>query len=425
MPTAAQTVSDLRTLVARRAGVARKVALLSTDPQLVSALEQNRCQVLVDPGSSAELAAFGPEVVIAFDGFGSQHGDSFTLLATAAPSAELVFSFANAASGSALLRGLLGLGVAPGLGEPQVRAWLSAAGYVVTSRDAVVLPPEPLGLAVDTASSVRALFEQLNPDAAVDRLVLVARRGSGSAPVERVADLTSVVVTVGPELAALQLTLGSLAEQHQHPLEVVLVSGHAPELLERAAKRLGGRSGLTVRLIECATADPAARANAGLAVARGRYVAIVEAGAVLQPAHLRQLVGQLTGGTAAWALSMPPQQVTAPFRLAQWLELGAVDCARWLVDRDRLGCFALTFAEGSPQYAQLLFTRLALLFSPAFVAGPVTVEVPRPAPTDVGGLLEQLRGRPLRTLATLESLFERPTLSAVARAWRRALSRRA
>lgn len=424
MPTTAQTVSDLRTLVARRAGVARKVALLSTDPQLVSALEQNRCRVLVDPGSSAELAAFEPEVVIAFDGFGSQHGDSFALLATAAPKAELVFSFANAASGSALLRGLLGLGVAPGLGEPEVRAWLSAAGYVVTSRDPVVLPPAPLGLAVDTEASVRALFEQLNPDAAVDRLVLVARRGSAPAPVERVADLTSVVVTAGPELAALQLTLGGLAAQHQHPLEVVLVSGHAPDLLERATSRLGDRSGLTVRLLASASADPAMRANAGLAAARGRYVACVEAGAVLQPPHLGALVGQLMQGTAAWALSMPPQHVTAPFRLAQWLELGAVDCARWLVDRDRLGCFALTFAEGSPHYAQLLFTRLALLFSPAFVAGPVTVEVPRPAPKNVGGLLEQLRGRPLRTLATLESLFERPTLSAVARGWRRALMSR-
>lgn len=115
MPITAQTASDLRTLVTRRAGLARKVALLSSDPQLVSALEQNQCRVLVDPGSSAELAAFAPEVVIAFDGFASQRGDSFAMLATAAPTAELVFSFANAASATALLRALLGLGVTAGL----------------------------------------------------------------------------------------------------------------------------------------------------------------------------------------------------------------------------------------------------------------------------------------------------------------------
>ena len=49
------TAGDLRTLVARRAGLRRKVALLVADDGLRQALEQNGCTVLVDPPSLDEV----------------------------------------------------------------------------------------------------------------------------------------------------------------------------------------------------------------------------------------------------------------------------------------------------------------------------------------------------------------------------------
>lgn len=195
---------------------------------------------------------------------------------------------------------------------------------------------------------------------------------------------------------------------------MVVVGGDAPEALEPFVTKLGASLRLTARVVACTSADPATRANAGLAAARGQYVAVVEAGALLSPRHFAALVSQLARGTTAWALSMPPQSVKAPFRLAQWLELGAVDL-RALAGRPRPpGVVCVDPRQGSPWYAQLLFVRLALLFPPAFVEGPVTIDVPGHAPGDVRGLLEQLRGRPLRALATLESLFERPTLTTLA-----------
>ena len=122
-----QTVGDLRTLVTRRAGLRRKVALLAADPGLSQALEQNGCTVLADPASLDEVTAFAPQVVVAFDGFAADGGEGFRKLAQAAPGAELVFSFANASSASVLIRALLG--VQPGADLQRARrAHLAARG---------------------------------------------------------------------------------------------------------------------------------------------------------------------------------------------------------------------------------------------------------------------------------------------------------
>jgi hypothetical protein len=86
------------------------------------------------------------------------------------------------------------------------------------------------------------------------------------------------------------------------------------------------------------------------------------------------------------------------------------------VDRARLGAFALTFPEHTQVFEEVLFTRLALLFAPALVEESRTAGPRRAAGGDPRALLEQLRGRPLRALATLESLLEPIDLAALVEA---------
>ena len=81
-----QHAGDLRTLVARRAGLKRRVALLVDDAALKDVLEKNGCTVLVDP-SLEELSAFDPQVIAAFDGFAREKAESFRQLVRAAPEA--------------------------------------------------------------------------------------------------------------------------------------------------------------------------------------------------------------------------------------------------------------------------------------------------------------------------------------------------
>ena len=80
MTPGSQTVGDLRTLVTRRAGLRRKVALLAADSSLCAALEQNGCTVLVDPESMEAVTTFHPDVVVAFDGFAAEGAEGFSRL---------------------------------------------------------------------------------------------------------------------------------------------------------------------------------------------------------------------------------------------------------------------------------------------------------------------------------------------------------
>lgn len=399
----AQSVGDLRTLVTRRAGLNRRVALLASDGALVRALEQNGCTVLVDPPLDA-LDEFRPEVV-AFDGFVAEGGEGFKLLAAEAPDAELVFSFANAASASSLLRGLLGATPPRSTSEADVRAWLSSAGYGITSRDLVVTPHERAPLAADTEAAVRQLLEQLNPDAAVDRLLLVARRGAPTAVTapERTAGLVSVIVSGGRDAGALEGTLASLASQHQRPLELVVVTPLDEAAAARALNRVRGRAQVTLVTERVDSDDAAKRTNAGLAHARGQYLAFLEAGELLDPRHLAALVRTLEQGTAAWALS-PADAST----VADCLATGAVHHGRWLIDRERVATFPLSFAEGTPLFEAVFFARLAALFPPAWLTGAQTFDTTRKHGDVRGAVVEAMRARPLRALTTLEELTRRP-----------------
>jgi hypothetical protein len=407
-PAPAQAVGDLRTLVARRAGLGRKVALLAADEALAKALEQNGCTVLADPPSLEAVKAFGPQVVVAFDGFAADGAEGFKALAQAAPGASLVFSFANASGASTLLRALLGTTPAPTSSERDVRAWLREAGFVVASRDVVVTPHAPSGLSADTEAALRQLLEQLNPDAAADRLLLVAKRGAEASAPERTAGLTSVVVSGGDDVIALEGTIRSVAGQLQQPLELWVVSTLPEHRLDELSKAAKGRAGVTLVLVGDAPEDPLARTNFALSRARGQYVCCLEAGELLDRSHLSLLVKRLQDGTAAWALSSPPVDVGPRFELRRWLEVGAVQRGRYVVDRERLGSFALHFAEGVELAEAMLFSRLVALFPPAWAPSMCTLDSPRAVSARPEALLETLRARPLRTLAALRDQLEAP-----------------
>ncbi|MDP2270307.1 MAG: glycosyltransferase family A protein [Archangium sp.] len=403
-----QTVGDLRTLVTRRAGLRRKVALLAADASLTTALEQNGCTVLVDPESLDAVTAFHPDVVVAFDGFAAEGAAGFTRLAQAAPGAELVFSFANASASSVLLRALLGVSPAPTSSERDVRAWLREAGFVVSSRDVVVTPHVDSGLSADTEAALRQLFEQLNPDAAADRLLLVAKRGAEASVPERTAGLTTVIVSGGEDAAALEGTLRSAAGQLQSPLELMVISP-LPELrLEELAKAAKGRAGLTLVLVGEAPADALERTNFGLSRARGQYVCCLEAGELLDRSHVSSLVERLKAGTEAWALSSPPVDLGRRFELKAWLDAGAVQRGRYVVDRERIGTFPLSFATGLELGEAMVFCRLAALFPPAWNASAPTLDSPRTVNASASALLEAMRSRPLRTMGSLADGLQEP-----------------
>lgn len=405
--TSGQTVGDLRTLVTRRAGLRRKVALLAADAGLTQALEQNGCTVLVDPDSLEAVTAFHPDVVVAFDGFAAEGAQGFSRLAAAAPGAELVFSFANASSASVLIRALLGVSPAPTSSERDVRGWLREAGFVVSGRDVVVTPHVDSGLSADTEAALRQLFEQLNPDAAADRVLLVARRGAEASAPERTPGLTSVIVS-GDDAAALEGTIRSVAGQLQAPLEVVVVSTLSELRLDELVKSAKGRVGVSLVLVGEAPADSLSRTNFGLAQARGQYVCCLEGGELLERSHLSSLVKRLSDGTEAWALSSPPVDVGRRFELKRWLDAGAVQRGRYLIDRARLGSFPLSFATGLPLGEAMFFCRLAAVFPPGWSAGPCTLDSPRTVASSSSELVEAMRGRPLRSIMALEAQLQAP-----------------
>jgi hypothetical protein len=405
-----QVVGDLRTLVARRVGVGKRVAVLAGDATLVKALEQNQCVVLVDPETREALRDFRPEVVVAFDGLLSEGPRGLQGLRQLTGFAQLVLSFANASSASSLLKALTGKAVGPAHSEQDVRAWLRAEGFVVASRDVVLTSHEQSSLSADTEAALRQLFEQLNPDAAADRLLLVAKPGVQATPHDFTAGLTSVVV-VGDDAAALEGTIRSVTGQLQKPLELVVVSALGDAKLDPLVKAAKERAGLTVRVYAEERGDHLALTNRALARAHGQYVCCLEAGELLDRSHLSQLVKALEGGTVAWALS-PAPGVGAPFELKGWLDAGAVQRGRWVVDRTRIGAFALTFAEGLELAEAMLFTRLSAVFTPALVGGLPTIDTPRKPKSERAAIREALAARALRTLGTVNAeLVDPPPVS--------------
>ena len=402
----AQTAGDLRSLVARRVGLERKVVLLGSDLELVRALQANGCEVRADPESLDALSAFAPDAIVAFDGF-AREGDgqgNFAALVKAAPDAELVFSFANAASSASLLQALTGHPQAPGLAEPQVREWLALAGLQIVSRDVVVGPHQSTGMAVNAEAQLRQLLEQINPDAGAERLLLVARRGLAVSEAQREPGLLSVLVSAGAEAAALDATLASLAAQPQRPMQVV-VAASGP-LDERAVKAQAERGTFALELLVAGSADFAVRTNQALLRARGQYLAFLEAGDTVEAVHFRQLLRSLEHGTSGWALARVKQPgAAAPesaFSLPAWLAGGAWARCGLLLDRARLGPFPLSFAEGIAEAEPLFLARLAAIFPAVTAGGAATVVRPTSAPLfNAVALAQAMKARPLRAIGPL------------------------
>jgi hypothetical protein len=188
-------VSDLRTLVVRKGGLRRRIALLADDAAIVRALEQNGCTVLSDPNED-ELREFNPQAVIAFDG--ALEGDLFPMVAGAAPKAEVIFSCANAGGASVLVRQLLGLEAPKAQALGPLEQKLAEAEYVIVSREPVVVPFKKSGLSADAEAALRAFFEQVNPAAAADRWLYVAKQGEAKA-----ADVVRYAVFGGGDAARL------------------------------------------------------------------------------------------------------------------------------------------------------------------------------------------------------------------------------
>ncbi len=419
----AQIASDLRTLVARRVGLKRKVVLLASDPTLVRALEANGCSVLADPASLQAITAFAPDVIVAFDGFAREDDgpENFANLMRAAPQAELVFSFANAASSSALLQALVGQRPPPALAEPEVRGWLSSAGLNIVSRDVVVGPHQSTGLAVDAEAQLRQLLEQLNPDAGAERLLLVARKAIGVTDVPREPGLLTVLLSATNDIAALQRTLASLADQPQRPMQVVVSTSGPLDEAERRSRLESERGSFAAQVFSAPSTDFAARTNQGLPHARGQYLAFLEAGDTVASEHFGQLLRALEQGTSAWAIARvqhpheqrpahPHEQRPAHpessrgtrFSLPAWLAAAATARCGLLLDRERVGPFPLTFAEGVAGAEALFLARLAALFPAITLSGSPLVQRPsQPQSFDLKALTEAMKARPLRAIGPL------------------------
>lgn len=406
---AGQTVADLRTLVTRRVGLKRRVAVLGSDLALIHSVQNNGCEVLVDPASLDELSTFRPDVVVAFDGFATGDGrGAFAMLAKAAPQAEVVFSFAHAGSATAALTALLGASPVRSFAERDVTAWLTAEGYAVTSRDLVVEPHTSVDLSADTEAALRQLFEQLNPQAAADRLLLVARRGPGRGIIDRTPGLLSVVISAGQALPALEGTVASLLASQQRPIELVLSSALSLEHTDRVFAQARARAGVTCVTTFCTSTDWAARTNAGLVDAHGQYLACIEAGDLFSPFHFSTLVKRLADGTKAWALGAAQPELPPVFSMHTWLTRAATHRAAYVIDSARTATVPLSFAEGVWASEAMRFVRLAALFEPAWVTGPASFETLAQAPVTPEALVDALRARPLRVLTTLQHLMRSP-----------------
>lgn len=411
-----QSVGDVRTLVVRRVGTKRRVVVLGSDSSLSQTLQGNGCEVLVDPLSIEAMTSFDPDVVVAFDGFALDDGKSaFAMLASSLPRAEVVFTFAHAGSATATLAALTGATPPRALVEREVTRWLNSAGYVVASRDIVVVPHVSTDLSADTESALRQLFEQLNPDASADRFLIVAKRGVAVTAAERTTGLLSVVVSAAPDVdfAGLEGTLASLLSQQQRPLELVVASSLSLEQTDRLLAKSRARAGVTSLTVSAPSPDWATRTNVGIAVAQGQYLACLEAGDLLGPFLYSGLVKRLSDGTKAWALAAAQTELPASFSLAKWLTSGAVQRQACLIDRARTATVPLTFAEAIEGSEAMRFARLAAVFEPSWApTAEGGIERLRATSTSasIEGVLEALRaatnGRPLRMLGTLGELLK-------------------
>jgi hypothetical protein len=398
---------DVRTLVARKAGLNKKVALLADDDALAQMLRGNGHTVLANPEEAQALESFDAELVVAFDGFLTD-AKALALVANVAPRAELLLCIHNAASATSLLSALCGR--EPSRKErssstlPELTQWLAQHGYSIHSQEPVVMPHQPLALSADTEAQLRQLFEQLNPQSAADRYVIHAKRQIAHVP-EIEAKLVSLVVADSADESALVGTLLSLSRQRLKPFEMVVVSNRDLDDLWRPLK---GRAHISLHQVEQKNSpsitkreSPAALWNSGLAQARGQYVSLLEAGTLCEPNHFANLKAALESSTRAWSVAHHEGL------LGELLDSTAASSANWMVDVSLIGNFSFSMAD-SDQAEAMLFLRLHALFAPVFVGGGANLPKP-PAPAQKT-LLDVLTARPLQALRPVAWQLLKPSL---------------
>ncbi len=403
-----QVAADLRTVVVRRVGSGQKVAVLSSDVELVRLLRENGNSVLVDPENHEALTQFSPQVVLAFDGLASGGQSGFERLREAVPSASLVFSFAQAASANVLLSQLIGRAVESSLAAPVVEGWIYAAGYAVESRDAIVEQTQLDGLALDAQVNLRQLLEQFNPLAACDRLVftcLPVAKSSVSASFEQ--GLTSMVLVPGsvPTLEAIK----GLCRLSLRPLEVVVVGESTQRLAVDEASLKRWSTNVALRHAQTESTDLGTQLNRGLDVVTGQWVGFHSAGRPVE--HVPALQRVLAAGLGAWALAVP-QGISSETQLEARLDSQAVEPENWMVDRTRIGQFPLRFAQATPGAEALLFARLSALFRPELLSTARALQVAAVSRSEA--MVSQMTARPLRSIGTL--LLKAPTTASARQA---------
>jgi hypothetical protein len=149
-----------------------------------------------------------------------------------------------------------------------------------------------------------------------------------------------------------------------------------------------------------------AQLNDGIALGTGQYLAFASAPELFSPLHVSSLRECLEAGTNAWIVGTAG--APGPFSVAEALRRRQVQRSQWLLDRNRLGPFPITFAEGVEFPDALFFTRLALLFRPAHEPRSQPVEGTVTPPLDLERFLASLRGRPLRGVVSLDELLSPP-----------------
>ncbi|MCY1022008.1 glycosyltransferase family 2 protein [Pyxidicoccus sp. MSG2] len=437
----------LRAFVLARVTATRgcRVALVGSDASLSRALNDAGCEVV-------EGAEAGPTHVVLMDEPSASALESVLgAWATAAPGAELLFGFRNAGAGASLLATFLeGVPARPGPSESAVRHRFAACGLRVLTREAYPAPKGRGPLPAEAERSLRDVFAQLRPDAE-DDVVLYALAREANADVSTatasggrsatssasggtlppastglVPDLLSVIVWAGPEhRESLDEAVFSLACQDQRPLEVVVVehsgaasppgSGSAEACLE-TYRRIEDFSSQVVRVA------PGEGFSAALRVARGQYLAFLDASGLVYPRHFVNLIAALKSGDAAWAVSRAYRdalrtsdgeayvETKVPFPLGDVLELEHLRRHPWLmnavvIDRARLAGIPLHLEDPATESPASLLLRLASVFEPLFINGLPTCEQRGPEPIAPGPALAEVRV--LRPLGAWEATVGR------------------
>ncbi len=387
----------LHAWVLEQAAPGSRVLLLARDEVLAERLVAAGCTVLDMAGASesdsplAEMLGWlaPTHVVLSAEGAPQIFQETLRTVSAAAPSATLLVGARNAASSTALLEVLSGKPPAAlGATEETLTRCFSSLGLRVVARRAVPCQPRTTALAAGTEDALRGLLAQLSPTTEADvllyALVPSEKREEASASA-LVPGLLSVVLWAGEPQARplLDEALFSLACQEYQPLEIVLVTPARDEAARELVERYQSIGGYTFQVVE---ADARTAFSEGTRLARGQYLAFLDAACVVYPDHYVKLVQALRDGSAAWAVSRarrtPIQGADRfvshkrPLPLGEHLEPVHLHREPSLlfalsVDRSRLGPFPF---EQAAERASELPLRLVTLFEPVFLGGIASCE---------------------------------------------------